>query len=277
MLNVAIQAIKKAGDFVIKQYEFVNRNTSYVSSNHIKLFISKIHIESNHIISTVINKFYPSHVIINTNQNDDLYYNHAEHPFWIIESIDNNINFLKQFPFFTLSIAVQHKEHIELGVIYDPIHNELFSACRGQGAQCNGYRIRLNSANDNNIKKHLNTAILALSCFHFKDNITIINILHALSKKYIIVDFRRTGSIILDLVYVAINRLDGCIIISLKKTNKFASAILIIRESGGLVVDFNGNHITCPFKLSGNIIIGHSKIIRVILSLIKNNKLIHTK
>lgn len=264
MLNVAIQAIRKAGAFVVKQYEFINRSHTYLPTDHIKIIVSKTEKESKHIITTVINKFYPSH-LVNIDNKNILYKHKINHIHWIVESLDNKINFIKQFPFFALSIAVQYKEQIEIGVIYDPIHNELFSACRGKGAQCNGYRIRLD--HNHNITKYLNTIILSLSCFHVTDNVIIVNILHKLNQQFFTVDFRRTGSIILDLVYIAIGRVDGCLIVSLKKTNKLSSAILIIKESGGFIVDFNGNGIH-PAQLSGNIIIGNSKIIKIILSAI---------
>lgn len=274
MLNVAIQAIRKAGNFIIQQYEFINHSNLYLSSEYIEIFISKIHTESQKIISTIIRKFYPTH-IINTNKKNVVQNTQSNDIQWIIESIDNNTNFIKQFPFFTLSIAVQYKKHIKIGVIYDPIHNELFSACKGKGAQCNGYRIRLNHNNIHNTTKNLNTAILAIAYSHYTDTSIIINILHELNKQYTIVDFRRTGSIMLDLAYVATGRVDGCLIISLKDTKKLASAILIIKESGGLIFDFNGNEL-CYLTLTNNIIAGNSKIIKTILPLTKQYQQ-HTK
>lgn len=267
MLNVAIQAIRKAGNFIIKQYEFANRHNFSLSSDNIKLFISKIEIESTQIIIMIIKKFYPSH-IINNNEKNILYTKDSHNVYWIINTIDNDDNFIKQFPFFALSIAVQYKAHIEIGVIYDPIHNELFSACRGQGAQYNGYRIRLNNQH-HNISKNLKKAIFSISSLHFKHNIIIIDILCKLNQQYITVDFRRTGSLILDLAYVAVGRVDGCLIVSLKKINKLASAILIIKESGGFITDLHGNEIYHT-KCTGNIIAGNIKIVKIIYSIIKN-------
>lgn len=264
ILNVAIQAIRKAGTFIIKQYEFLYRIHTTESPDYTNIIISKIRNESNRIITTIVKKFYPLHTI-NTNENNIIIKNkkhYTNHIHWIIESIDNNTNFIKQFPFFALSIAVQFNKHIEIGVIYDPIHNELFSACRGKGAQCNGYRIRLN----NNFSKDLKHSIIAISYSHFQYNI-ISNLIHKLTQQYAAINFRYTGSTILDLAYVAIGRVDGCFIIktSSEKITKLTSGFLIIQESGGLITDSfensNYNHHTTKF-----IIAGHSKIIRIISS-----------
>lgn len=269
ILNVAIQAIRKAGEFIIKQYEFLHRIHATKSYDYTNTVISKIHNESNRIIKTIIKKFYPLH-IINTNENNIIinnkkYYTNNIH--WIIESIDNNTNFIKQFPFFALSIAVQFNNHIEIGVIYDPIHNELFSACRGKGAQCNGYRIRLN----NSVSKNLKNSIIAISYSHVHYNI-IINLIHKLNKQYTAINFRYTGSTILDLAYVAIGRVDSCLIIttSSRKINKLASGFLIIQESGGLITDSVGNNVY-HHQTSECIIAGHAKIIKILSAALKQN------
>lgn len=264
MLNVAIQAIRKAGNFIIKQYEFLSRTHATSSSDHINVIIAKIHDKSNYIIATIIKKFYPSHTI-NIERNNIIHNKkHNNNVHWIIESIDNNVNFIRQFPFFALSIAIQFNERIEIGVIYDPVHNELFSACRGKGAQCNGYRIRLN----NNFTKNLTNAILAISCAHLQYDTTAIHLIHKLHQQYTSISFRYTGSIALDLAYTAIGRIDGCYIITLKHTNKLASGILIVQESGGLITDIFGNSIN-NHDIPGTIIAGHSKIIKIVSSLSK--------
>ncbi|URJ29872.1 inositol monophosphatase [Blochmannia endosymbiont of Camponotus sp.] len=261
MLNVAIQAIRKAGDFVVKQYEFVNKNS--IRSNYINDLICKINEKSYSIIATIIRRFYPLHTIVTTCHDYNISDNISckENIRWIIGSIDNDINFIKQFPFFALSISIFFKEHIEIGVIYDPIHNELFSACRGKGAQLNGYRIRVGTA------KNLNGAIVAISCVYEKQHV-VINFLNKFNNKYI--HFRYTGATILDLAYVAVGRVDGCVAIFLKNinNNKLASGALMIRESGGLIVDFTGSDNDLLF---GNIIAGNTKIIRTILPMIQSS------
>lgn len=256
MLNIAIQAIRKAGNFIIKQYEIFNKKN--INSDYIRNFIHNTHKESNSIITSIIQKFYPLHTVItayNKNPSSEKI-QYANTTCWIIDSIDNDINFIKQFPFFTLSIAVKLRNHTEIGVIYDPIHNELFSACRGKGAQLNGYRIRVGTS------KKLRGSILALSCSYNQQD-TIINFLKKLCNQYIY--FRCTGTIILDLAYIAVGRIDGCFSTSLQKNYKLSSSALIIQESGGLITDFNGSN---NYISTGHIIAGNPKIVKILLSII---------
>lgn len=255
MLNIAIQAARKAGNFIIKQYELFNKKN--INSEYIYNFIYKTHKTSDQIIINTIQKFYPLHAVITTYDKyltpQKIEYN-TNTTCWIINSIDNNINFVKQFPFLTLSIAVKFKNNIEIGVIYDPIHNELFSACRGRGAQLNGYKIRVG------IAKTLNGSMLAISCIHKQQHV-IINVLKKLNNQY--THFRYTGAIILDLAYVASGRIDGCLAVAPKNYQKLSSAALIIQESGGLITDFTGSS---NYISKGNIIAGNPKINKILLS-----------
>lgn len=255
MLNIAIQAIRKAGSFIIKKYEFFNNKN--INPDHKNNVIHNIHKESNSIITTIIKKFYPLHTIILSYEKYNTYYKYKNTTYWIIDSIGNDINYLKQFPFFALSIAVIFKNNTEIGVIYDPIHNELFSACRGRGAQLNGYRMRVSTA------KNLYGSILAISCSYDQQHI-IIDFLKKLCNQYI--EFRYTGVIALDLAYVAVGRVDGFFATSLQtNNNKLFSGALIIQESGGLITNFKGSN---NYYNTGNIIAGNAKITKILLSII---------
>ena len=63
---------------------------------------------------------------------------------WYVDPLDGTTNFAHGFPVFCISIALVRKdEQIELGVLYDPTRNEMFSAERGQGATLNGKPIHV--------------------------------------------------------------------------------------------------------------------------------------
>lgn len=254
MLNIAVQAIRKAGNFIIKQYEIFDKKN--VNSDYIYNFVYNIHKESNHIITTTIKKFYPMHKVITTQDIFSCQKKYNNQIYWIIDSIDNEVNFIKQFPFFALSIAVILKAKIEIGVIYDPIHNELFSACRGKGAQLNGYRMRVSTT------KSLRGSLLVIS-YSYKQAHIIINFLKNLCGQY--ANFRYTGAIALDLAYIAAGRIDGCFATLSQKNNTLTSGVLIIQESGGLITDFTGSN---NYISTGNIIAGNPKITKTILSFI---------
>lgn len=106
-------------------------------------------------------------------------------------------------PHIAVSIALRIKGRTEVGVVYDPIRDELFTSSRGNGAQLNGYRIRVGQSRD------LDGCILATSFLHRHRHH-----LDAYKKMFngifdACVDIRRAGTASLDLVYVAAGRVDG--------------------------------------------------------------------
>ena len=67
---------------------------------------------------------------------------------WVIDPIDGTANFVRGIPFFCVSIAYLFEGEVEIGVIYDPVADELFAARRGCGATCNGKAIRVSDCQD---------------------------------------------------------------------------------------------------------------------------------
>lgn len=67
---------------------------------------------------------------------------------WVIDPIDGTANFVRRIPFFCVSIAYLLEGEVEIGVIYDPVAEELFAARRGFGATCNGKAIRVSDCQD---------------------------------------------------------------------------------------------------------------------------------
>ncbi|ABF13949.1 inositol-1-monophosphatase [Candidatus Palibaumannia cicadellinicola] len=257
MLNIAIRGARKAGDFLAKHFD--TNDAIDVSNQSNQNIINYINHEAERLITEVIHKYYPQHAVINANNRElsgidrDIQ--------WINNIIDNSTNFMKRIPNIAVSVALRIKERTELAVIYDPMRNELFSAIRGHGAQMNGYRLRSSTIRD------LESTILAINFpFQKKQNTTkYIVILNQLLLQCL--DFRCTGSIALDFAYLAAGKVDGLFEIGLKQSN-IISGELLVRESGGLVTDFNGgnNHL-----FSGNIIAGNPRIVKSMLSLIREH------
>ncbi len=264
ILTIAIRAARKAGNFIAKNYEI----PSSISINQKKINNFMVNIDHNaeFLIHEVIYKSYPKHTIL-SKKNIELI-NKDQNIQWVIDSLSGASNFIRRFPYFSVSIAVRIKNRTEVAVIYDPIHNELFTAIRGQGAQLNGYRLRGSYA------KNLNNAILATGFpSQLEEYITpYTTIIRKLCMKC--VDFRRTGSIALDLAYVASGRMDGFLEMGLKPYN-FVAGELIIRESSGLVTDFIGGH--NYFNFRNNTVAGNPYIVKMILSILCEDIKITTK
>lgn len=252
MLNIAVRAARKAGNLIAKNYETPDAiETSQKGSND---FVTNVDHQAERLIVEIIRKSYPKHSIV-TEEGGDLGGEDNDIQ-WVIDPLDGTSNFIKRLPHFSVSIAVRVKGRTEVGVVYDPMRNELFTAVRGQGSQLNGYRLRGSSARD------LDGTILATG-FPFKTrqhSQSYIKILTRLFGRC--ADFRRTGSAALDLAYVAAGRVDGFFEIGLKPWD-FAAGELLVREAGGLITDFTGNH---NYLSSGNLVAGTPRVVKAILS-----------
>lgn len=263
MLNIAIRAARKAGNLLIKAYE--NPAAVQVDSKGENDLVTNFDRNAEALIIETIKKAYPEHTIIA--EESGLSQTGDSDTQWIIDPIDGTHNFARNLPHFAISIAVRIKDRTEAAVVYDPIRNELFTASRGQGAQLNGYRIRVSNAKD--LNQTLISVALPFKRRQFTD--CYFALLQTLFAKC--GDIRRTGSAALDLAYIAAGRLDGFIEIGLKPWD-IAAGELILRESGGVVTDFVGGH---NYLNSGNTIAGNPKVVKEIVTSIQPDLLENLK
>jgi myo-inositol-1(or 4)-monophosphatase len=148
---------------------------------------------------------------------------------WVVDPIDGTANFARAVPHFCVSIACIAAGKVEVGVIYDPMRDELFAGRRGDGAQLNGALIRASGA-----------ISLANSAIEVGWN------LRASADQYVDLLRRvvlsgaapfRTGSGALALAYVAAGRLDGYVESHINPWDCLAG-ILLVSEAGGYVSDY---------------------------------------
>ncbi|AAP95404.1 inositol monophosphatase [[Haemophilus] ducreyi] len=258
MLNIAIRAARKAGNIIAKGYEQAIIETEVVQKG-INDYVTDIDKAAEAAIIDVIRKSYPDHGIIC--EEAGILAGKNENVQWVIDPLDGTTNFVKRLPHFSVSIAIRENGRTTVGVVYDPIRNELFTAVRGEGAKLNEFRLRVNAE-----RRDLTGAILATG-FPFKSSqhrVAHLNMLEALVNNGV-ADFRRTGSAALDLAYVAANRVDGFFEIGLKPWD-CAAGDLIAREAGAIVSNFVGG---TDYLKSGNIIAGQSRVVKEILNYIQ--------
>jgi len=238
-LGTAFRAAMLAGDFIA-------RNTGTLSQDDIAAkqasdFVTRIDRESEQVIIKTIKCEFPQHRFLAEESPKEM---QSGEYLWIIDPLDGTTNFIHSFPFFSVSIALQHKGDIILGVVFDPVRNELFTAEKDKGCFLNGKPVQVSVARDmaNSLvstgfpfrKRELIDAYLLL----FK------NIFSRVS------DIRRAGSAALDLAYVACGRSEGFFEIGLSPWD-IAAGSLLIQEAGGIISDFNGGK---DYLSSGNII-----------------------
>ena len=166
---------------------------------------------------------------------------------WVIDPLDGTTNFIFNLPFYCTSVALLKNDEILIGVIYDPTHDELFSAYKGGGAFLNGKRIKVSSKNT--LLESLIATGFPYDDFQFEAEYMLL--LSSLMKKS--KGIRRLGSAALDLVYVACGRFDVFYEYGLNSYDVAAGA-LIVKEAGGSVSDFKGgnNYIFGEEILSSN-------------------------
>jgi myo-inositol-1(or 4)-monophosphatase len=152
---------------------------------------------------------------------------------WIIDPLDGTTNYLYGIPFYCTSVALRQNDTLVLGVIYDPIHDECFSAAKGMGAFLNGHPIQVSRQAD------LSKALVALG-FPYDDRGKMRAYLGILKKMNAGTrGVRRPGAAALDMAYLACGRFDAFYEYGLSPWD-IAAGSLIVSEAGGKVTDFYG-------------------------------------
>jgi myo-inositol-1(or 4)-monophosphatase len=153
---------------------------------------------------------------------------------WFIDPLDGTTNFAHGFPLFAVSIALAHRGQLIVGVVYDPLRDELYAAAAGQGTTGNGRRLGVSAV------PTLGEALLVTG-FPYDVRTNPVNNLadfaHMQLRSH---GVRRPGSAALDLAWLAAGRVDGYWEYRMKPWDVAAGALLV-REAGGRVTTFSGD------------------------------------
>lgn len=245
LLNTAIEAARRAGDLAMR---YVKRlDELKVRSKSRNDFVTQVDLEAEQAIIEIIQARYPQHAI----QGEETGIQEGDETVWIIDPLDGTTNYLHGFPMFAVSIGVQVKGRMTVGVVYDPNRQELFTAIRGVGAQLDGRRMRVKN------QQRLEGALIGTG-FPYRMNEqwmdTYLNQFRAVMQ--VAADCRRPGSAALDLCYLAAGRLDGFWEFGLQPWD-IAAGSLILREAGGLISSMTDDG---DYMETGNIIAGTPKV-----------------
>ena len=181
---------------------------------------------------------------------------------WIIDPIDGTANFLHGIPHFGISIGLEHNKEIICGIIYDPIKNEMFFAEKGNGAYLNDQRMRVSA------RSKLMDCIIFTGGPSFKSNDEDKKLSLKEYEKFsskVGTPLRKMGSASLDMAYVAAGRCDGFWQRNLNYWD-IAAGIILVKEAGGFVTDFNGND---KYIENKNILVTNSKINEQMIEILK--------
>jgi myo-inositol-1(or 4)-monophosphatase len=175
---------------------------------------------------------------------------------WHVDPLDGTTNFAHGYPCFCVSMALAHKNQLLLGVIYNPVYNELFTAARGEGATFNGNPIHCSK---------ISTVKNSLLCTgfpnHNRDSHQNIHFYWDFTLRSHGV--RRDGSAALDLAYVAMGRFESFWEFGLNPWDT-AAGVVLVEEAGGKVTDMQGQAYVLggPSILASNGLV-HAEMVQV--------------
>jgi len=212
-LNIMIKSAEKASKSIIRDFGEVEK--LQVSKKGPRDFVTKTDKYVEKILIEELSKvkknysFFSEEIgSINNKDRENI---------WIIDPIDGTTNFLHGIPHFAISIALQSKEEIVSGLIFDPIKDEMFFAEKNKGAYLNNHRLRVSKKNS------------IEDCLFSSNHEGV---------KFSDLNMRYSGCAALDLAYVASGRLDGFFHNNINLWD-VAAGKLIVEEAGGIVNNIN--------------------------------------
>ncbi len=216
-LNVMIKASDKASKILIRDFGEIEK--LQISKKGPSDFVTNADLKVEKILIEELTKARPNYSFIS--EEKGILKNKDTNNTWIIDPIDGTVNFLHGIPHFAISIALKTKDEIVSGIIYDPIKDELFFAEKDSGAFHNNHRIKVSKKNE------ISDCLFAVGG-KMKNEPNFPN--------------RKSGCAALDMAYVAAGRYDGYYQQNLNLWD-IAAGILLVKEAGGIINDFDLNNL----------------------------------
>ena len=225
-LTVAMTAARKAGAYSKSKWGS-NLNIEYKGDINLVTEVDK---NSEKMIVEILQNHFPDHDILGEEGQG---VRHDSPYRWIIDPLDGTTNFAHGYPLYAVSIALEHNNTIIVGVVYDPLRDEMFSAIRGHGAFLNEKKIQVSNA-PTLIRSLVGTGF----SYIFKENPSeSLDQFRSVILK--VQGIRRDGVAAIDLCYVACGRYDGFWELNLFPWD-MAAGLVILEEAGGRVTRFDG-------------------------------------
>lgn len=227
MLEFVTEIVRAAGQVIRENYEQIQEVDR--KSTEIDL-VTKVDHAAEQLLVSAIRERYPDHAILaeegrSTEQTSEY--------LWVIDPLDGTVNYAHGFPVFGISVAVRKRGETILGVVYDPLRDEMFTAEKGAGTIRNGQRIRVSEAG------RLRDSLLATGFPYDRATRSDNNVDEFNRLITRVQGIRRAGAATLDMAYLAAGRLDGYWEQHLSPWD-WAAGVLLVTEAGGTVTDFEG-------------------------------------
>lgn len=252
MLNFAIETAREAGQLLLEKF---GRKLNVSKKGDINL-VTEADIASEKLIIERIRSYYPKHAILAEESGAAVVDGSSEWK-WIIDPLDGTTNFAHGYPCWCVTLALEHKGEIVVGVTFDPTRNELFAAERGRGATLNNKPIRVSDT------ESIADALIVTGFpydFKQKENFARHLTQFLLSSRGV----RRDGSAAIDMAYIACGRFDGFWEEGLNPWD-VAAGVLMIEEAGGNVTYYDGSKFSIyapPICASNGLM--HSEMLKIL-------------
>jgi myo-inositol-1(or 4)-monophosphatase len=251
VLPIAEAIARRAGAIVMEGFGHVGQ----VRQKGVIDLVTEFDQRSEEVIVSALQKEFPEHAILA--EETGLHPRTGEYQ-WVVDPIDGTTNFAHGIPLFAISLGLLHGKVPVAGVVYDPLHEELFAAAQGRGATLNSRPIRVSSQAD------LGQALLATGFAYDIRTNPRNNLAQYAQFQLRTQGVRRLGSAAIDCAWTALGRLDGYWEFGIKPWD-IAAGGLLVREAGGRATSTGGDE---EFLSTGTIVVSngllHEQILRVL-------------
>lgn len=220
MLNALFDIVRRAGEMIVNARSF----DVEIKEGHAN-FVTTVDSAVEETLKAELARLRPDASFIGEEQDNAPL---GPEPTWVIDPIDGTTNFIHDFRFSAISVALLENRRPVLGVVYQPYARELFHAVRGQGAYLNGQPIRVTDT-------PFAQALVGFGTSPYHPVLAEKSMQAALQFLLHASDVRRCGSAALDLAYVAAGRQDVYFELTLKPWD-YAAGALLVEEAGGVFV-----------------------------------------
>src|SRR5919204_2545450 len=219
-LDVAVAAARAAGEMLRHNFE-KPKLVSHATKHDIKL---EIDVRAQELITKSLLKEFPQHALYGE---EGIVGDQASEHQWIVDPLDGTVNFYYRIPHFCVSIALRFKSEIMVGVIYDPIRDEMWCGQKGEKPRLNGQHFRVSE------RTELADAVISVGLSKtgvlIESNVPMLHQMIHRARKC-----RVLGSAALDMAYVACGRLDAYIEQGISLWD-IAAGWILIETAGGTV------------------------------------------
>jgi len=254
LLSLAMEAATTAGEFIVSRQRDIGTITFKSARNP----VTETDLQAEHRIIGAIKRVFPDHLVISEESGAGK--NESEFVWWI-DPLDGTTNFSHGYPHFAVSIALEYRGKLQLGVVYDPVRQELFRATRGNGSYLGRRHIRVSP-----VKSLLRALMSTGFPYDPRSHPRALKIFSRIVTRT--QGVRRDGSAALNLCYLAAGRFDGFWEIGLKPWDT-AAGVVILEEAGGRVTDLEGKR----FEIrEGDVLASNRLLHRQLLNAVRVNQ-----